>query len=231
MAQTALTGENVLLEADLGGQWIPFACVTSLEFYYDTELIEKATVGLQGFKSYVSGMGEWGFTLSTVTHVVPPSGTMYTVFDTLLLSLRKNGLDIRTIYQDNNGNLIEITGHVMIPHTGIASPVDGFSEDTIEMKGSGAFALSTTLTNPGTTNTDLQDPIDYTSPAGGETDFTDPDLVGATLVYVGRDGIDHEVITVGTPNAKQVKFITATGTIVFASPLSQDEWIHILYKL
>jgi hypothetical protein len=230
MAQRAIEGQNVLLRAKLGGDYIPFACATSVDFYYDTELIEKATVGMYGFKSWISGMGEWGMTLNTVTYVQPTTES-YTVFDTLLDSLRKIGLFIELSFEDNDGNLKTITGHVLIPHTGITSPVDGFSEDTIEFKGDGAFAINTELITPDTADTEVKTPIDFTA-AGGETSLTYPELIGATLLYVGRDGTGKEVIQSDDPNDKQVKFISTTGTIFFAAsdPLGPGEWILILYK-
>lgn len=228
MANRAIYGSDVLLEALQDGTYIPFACATALEFSYDSELIERAGVGLGSFKGFVSGMGEWGLTLSSVTHVLPTT-TMYTVFDTLIESLRRSGLNIRLSFEDNDGNLKVITGHVLIPHTGIASPVDGFSEDTIEMKGDGSFAISTTLITPVPNNNDVQDPIDYTSISGGETSLTYPALIGRTIIYFGVDGVDKEVIAVGVPTDKQVKFDSSTGTLSFSALMPQN-WVHILFK-
>jgi hypothetical protein len=225
--QSAIYGTGVLLEGLVDGDFIPFACATAVELYVDTEMIERAGLNLNSMRGYVAGLGDWGLTFNSVTNVLP-STAMITVFDTMVEALRKNGLYIRLSFEDNSGNLKVITGHVLIPHTGIASPIDGFSEDTIERKGDGPFAINTTLIDPAPT-TGVQDPIDYTA-TGGETDITYPALIGRTLLYVGVDGIDHEVITVGTPNDKQVKFDSATGKITFPSALMLDMWVHILYK-
>lgn len=230
MARDFLTGENVLLEALDSGVYVPFACATSVEFSYETELKEKASPGQGGFREYVAGLGDWGITLNTVTHIVPSSPPMLTVFYTLLAQVRKNGLDIRLTFEDENANLQVITGHVLIPSTTIASPVDSFSEDTIEMKGSGSFALSQTLINPSSGNSDVFPPIDYTSASGGETSLNYSALINRTILAVMRDGINYEVITTGTPNAKQVKFNAGVGDILFSFPLSIGEWVHILYK-
>lgn len=230
MSQRAIEGENVILTAKMLNEYIPFACATAVEFYYDSELKEKATVGMQGFKSFVCGIGEWGLTLSSVTHILPPVGSsMYTVFDSLLQSLRKAGLDIQLIWEDKEGNLKTITGHVMIPHTGINSPVDGFSEDTIEMKGSGSFAISTTLITPGNSTSDVQPPIGYYG-IGGELSVTFPQLILVEPLLVFRDGLEREIITVGTPTSKQVKYDSASGTISWTDPLGPGEWVNILYK-
>lgn len=241
MAQLAIEGKNVLLEAlrDNGAglyEYVPFACATSVDFYYDTEMIEKATVGMAGFRGFEAGLGEWGLTLNTVTHAVFGNNA-YTVFDTLLQSLRKNGLDIRLTFEDNSANLQVITGHVLIPHTGISSPVDGFSEDDIELKGDGAFALTTSIVNPPSHDFEVKK-LEYYS-VGGEQQLTFSDLIGRTILYMGRDGIGRDEINIGNPTDKQFYFNPTLGTIYFYNPgsmtgyintLKADEWVLILYK-
>jgi hypothetical protein len=229
MAQKAIEGKNVLLRAKRGDEYVPFVCATSVDFTYDTELIAKTTVNSAGFRQYAARLGEWGLTLSTVTHIVSPnSDNAYTVFDTMTEQARKTGMDIELIFQDNDGNLKTITGHVLIPHTGISSPVEGFSEDEIEFKGSGAFEINTELITPTVNNSQVYSK-DYTA-AGGETTITFSDLIGKEILNVQRDGIGKDVIAVGTPNDKQVKFLTASGTFSFSTELGLDEWVLILYK-
>src|SRR5688500_808455 len=126
MALQAIEGKNVILRALQGADMVPFACATSLEFYYDTELIEKSTVSSAGFSEWAGSMGTWGKTHGTVTHIVKTG--YYTVFDTLLDALRKQGLFVELSFEDEIGNIKTITGTVLIPHTGISAGVEGFSE-------------------------------------------------------------------------------------------------------
>lgn len=224
-------GKNVVLEAkkliDGEYQYVGFACATSVDFFYETEMIEKATVGMAGHRSWTYGMSSWGGSLQSVTHAVG-TNNMLTVFDTLLYSLRKTGLDIRLKYEDNNGNLQVITGHILIPKTGIASPVDGFSEDTIDFIGNGTFALTTTIIDPDDEAGKLMT-FDVTS-AGGELTITVPDTINRELITFTRDGIGQEVLTSGTPLAKQVKHDASTGVIYLPNATNPDEWLFGIYQ-
>ena len=222
----AIEGKNVLLRALKDDTYIPFACAFSVEFYFDSEIIEKTTPNSGRFKEWRTGLGEWGLTLNTVTHALP-STTMFTVFDTLLEALRTNGLDIELSFSDDEGNVVTITGHVLIPHTGITSPEEGFSEDEIEMKGSGGFTMQTELANP-VGGSGEPTPVEPTY-STGDTEIEVPELDGLTAddFVIERDGIGKQVITSGTPTDKQVLF-TAPTTISLPYPVQEGEWILIL---
>lgn len=226
----AIEGKNVEFQALYNDEWIPFACQTSLDFYYDTELIEKTTVSSGRFKEWAAGLGEWGFALNLVTHAAPVT-TMLTVFDTLLEALRKNGLDVRAIYEDTDGNMATITGHVLIPHTGITSAVEGFSEDDIELKGSGAFSLLTQLQTPPNDDEEVF-PISPVVPEGN-LETVIPELVGvpvSEILSFERDGIGKQIIVVGDPTDKQVKYVQADGKFILPYPAGAGEWFLILRK-
>jgi len=227
MALQAIEGKNVILRALKGVDMVPFACATSLEFYYDTEMIEKSTVSSAGFTEWAGGMGTWGLTLGTVTHILKPG--YYTVFDTLLDALRKLGLLIELSFDDEAGNIKTITGTVLIPHTGLSAGVDGFSEDDVEMIGSGGFTLNTTLFTPDQTEYEVQR-YPYTSSVGGETSVGNAILINREILSVEIDGVGKELILAGDPTDKQAKYVQGTGTILLPYPLSPTEWVLILYK-
>lgn len=208
---------------------VNWACATGMDFYYDTEMIEKATVGTAGHKRWTYGMSEWGLTLYSLT-VIVPTPTMYTVFDSLLESLRKIGLDIELIFEDSVGNLKVLSGRCMIPRTAISASENGFSSDTIELKGDGTFTIGTTLSTPGPSLTTDVKVINYTSASGGENTLTFPATIGKEILYVARDGVGKEVITVGTPNDKQVKWNSGSGEFTLPYDMQQGEWLYIEYQ-
>lgn len=224
-----IEGKNVKLRGKLDGDMVYFACATGVDFYHDTEMVEKATVGMAGWKGYTYGLSEWGFSLTSLSVIVPTT-TMLTVFHTLLESLRKNGIDMELIFEDPDGNLKTITGRCLIPHTGISAQRTGFSQDTIEFKGDGAFEIATSLIAPSPAiNTNVQ-VINYTSASGSETTLTYPETIGMDIISFARDGIGKEVITVGSPNDKQVKWASGTGVFTLPYDTGVGEWIYIEYQ-
>jgi len=226
----AIQGKNVLVRAKKDGSYVEWVCATSVEFYFDSELDEITTADSPNMKEFELGIGEWGFTLNTVS-VAAPSTVAYTVFDSILESLRKNGLDVEISFEDDLGNVKAITGYALIPHTGINANVVGFSEDDIEFKGSGAFAISEVLVTP-VDELDEPEVIEITDsiiPVDGTTGNV-PQLIGLTKddVIYERDGIGKEVIDSGTPTDKQVLIDFTTGNITLPYPKYTDEWHQII---
>jgi hypothetical protein len=145
--------------------------------------------------------------------------------------LNKHTVDLELSFEDPDGNIKTIVGTVIIPHIGISAGAEGFSEDSVELQGTGVPEIGTTLIDP-VVNTSEVLKIEYTA-TGGETTITDSLLVGKTkdeILHVHRDAGILEVIDVGTPTDRQVKIIAGTGTMSFLTALSAGEFVLILYK-
>jgi hypothetical protein len=65
---------------------------------------------------------------------------------------------------------------------------------------------------------------------GGETGFTDPILIGKTILSVEKDGVGFTKIISGAPTDKHVQYLNYTGTINFKSALTPGEYILVLYQ-
>ena len=65
--------------------------------------------------------------------------------------------------------------------------------------------------------------------SGGETGFTNPSLIGKTLLGVFKDGIAYKVIYTGTPQPKEVKYTSTTGNFEFGDPFFDDEVSIVQY--
>ncbi len=231
----ALEGKNALLRVQIplsGMGYLPFACATSAAFNFDQELIEKTTPVSGRNKEFTTGLGEWGVTMTNVTYVVPES-EMYTVWDMLLESVRRNPVDMELSFTDSEGNIKTITGQCVMPRIGITAPADGFVEDDIEMRGSGGFSIGEEILSPVPNINEVRQ-YEYIA-TGGETSITYADLIGRELLGVWR-GYPLEIITTGTPTDRQVKFSSGVGALYFSSPMvgpvdgMQGEYILILYK-
>ena len=64
---------------------------------------------------------------------------------------------------------------------------------------------------------------------GGELGFTNPSLIGKTLLGVFKDGIAYKIITTGTPAPKEVKYTSTTGAFEFGDPFFDDEVAIVQY--
>jgi hypothetical protein len=223
-------GKNVLIEVLKGSEYVPYKCATSIDYYEDSESIETSTTDSAGQSEYEYGFQNWGATLNGVTNAVP-GASGFTVFEARTRKKNREVLELRVTFEDNDGNLQVITGRALVLHIGISAGSEGFSEDDIELKGTGVAEIATEYIDPEINETEVMK-IEYMA-AGGETAFTDPLLIGKTLsqiLHVHRDVNALEPIEVGTPTDKQVKLISGTGTMSFASELSEGEFILILYK-
>jgi hypothetical protein len=73
--------------------------------------------------------------------------------------------------------------------------------------------------------------LEYTG-IGGESGFTDTQLINKSILAVWKDGIEFsEIITSGLPVNKQVKYNSVDGSILFAITIEPTEEIAVLYQL
>lgn len=231
MAQVAVEGKDVLIEFIKDSVYVPYACAISVDAFYDREAIETSTVDSAGWAEFIYGFGTWGMTLNGVTHIVPSEATGITVFELLQKQLNKETADIRVTFEDPNGNLKTLVGTVILPHIGISAGSEGFSEDEVELQGTGVPEIGTELIDPDINDNEVIK-IEYTA-AGGETTIQYDELIGKTkeeILHVHRDAVILETIDVGTPTDRQVKLISASGTMSFLTELSATEFVVILYK-
>lgn len=231
MAQLAVEGINVILRIKKAGSYEPYACAISVTYTREREAIETSTVDSAGESEFEYGMGSWGATLNGVTHIVPTAGSGITAFDILDMMNSKMVAEIELAFEDEEGNIKTITGRALIVHLGLDAGSEGFSEDDIELKGTGVPTINTALIDPSIIDTEVFK-LEYTA-AGDEETLHFDELVGKNktqILHVHRDISNLEVIDVGTPTDKQIKFISATGNLSLPYPAGAGEYFLILYK-
>jgi hypothetical protein len=65
--------------------------------------------------------------------------------------------------------------------------------------------------------------------SGGETGFTNTSIISKTIIGAYKDGIAYKVIYTGTPQPKEVLYVSSTGQFVFGDPFFDDEVSIIQY--
>lgn len=223
----AIEGKNAILRLYKAGLFELMGCSTSVSFNCETELIRKTGPSSAGYVEFASRLCEWGISHSGVTFI--SRGNDYTVFDMLNEQLRREGVDMELEFTDDEDHFRIIKGHVLIPSITIDAPAVGFVEESIEFKGSGPFEILTNVIPP--TNEDEVKKYEYI-PGFEEDSFSDPVLIGREILHVVRDVATAQVITAGTPNEKQVKYLSGSGAIVApeTNKFQPGEYILVLYK-
>jgi hypothetical protein len=227
----AVEGKNVLIKIKKAGEYVPYACATSIDYTRDSETIETSTVDSAGEAEFEYAMRSGGATINGVTHIVP-SETGFTVFELLEYMNNRTTAELEISFEDSLGNLRTLTGSALVVHVGISAGAEGFSEDDVELKGTGVAVIDTEYIDP-VINVNEVFPLEFTSVSGGETSVVFTELVGkdlADILLAQRDGISKDIIDVGTPTDKQVKFISASGTFSLPYELGEGEWFYTLYK-
>ncbi len=231
MAQLAVEGKDVIIEFLKDDVYVPYACAVSIDFYRDKETIEISTTDSAGESEFEYSMGSWGATLNGITHIVPSGATGITVFEMISKQLTKDVADLRITFEDPAGNIKVITGRALIPHIGISAGSEGFSEDDVELKGTGVMVLDTVLIDPDINDNEVMK-LEYTA-TGGETTIQFDELIGkapADILHVHRDAGILKVISVGDPTDREIKLISGTGVLSLSSEAGPDEYFLILYK-
>lgn len=226
----AIEGKNVTVEGilDNTGAYRLFACSTDVSFYLEEEQVEITTQESGRWREFDGGLSTWGMTLRGVTHVAPTT-IQITVFDVLTETMRRNGLDVRVVFEDDEDNLKVLLGKVRMPRIGINAGATGFATDEIEFVGNGSLQIETIIDDAPENPNEVKS-YEYVA-SGSETSIQFANLIDRQILGVWRT-YPLDVITTGTPTELQAKYDPVVGEVLFApsAPLNAGELILILYK-
>src|SRR6188768_1646850 len=155
MAQTAVQGKDVEINILKLGEYVPYACATSIDYKRTREVLETSTVDSAGESEFEYGFGAWGVTINGVTHIVPMTATGFTVFEMLDRMNTRTPVDLEIIFTDPENNIKTLTGRALVVDVGISAGSEGFSEDNIELQGTGVITIDTVIIPPVTIETEV----------------------------------------------------------------------------
>jgi hypothetical protein len=222
-------GENVILRAldEDSGDYLPFLCSTTCSLQVTTELIDTTATTNGKYNAYLPTFTDASLSLSGITYIERDGTEGFTVFDTTTEQLRNSGLNIEMSFTDQQGRTRSIRMFVFITNTVINGDVEDFSDWELELQASGGYEIENFITP---TTSEVRT-VEYLA-TGGETSFTDPDLVGRTIIEFNREAAGKQVITAGTPTDKQVKYTSGLGKMEVAAtnPFNPGEYVLVIYS-
>ena len=217
-------GGDFILYLKLGTGYYPIACAKEISVTTTTDKIELAPYTNGYWRSFIYGRTSGTITGNGITKIVVP-GSNYSIFDLIDFQTAHFIALARYTLTDPQGNGRSYDVPCLIDEINISGTTGQNAAYSFTLTMTGDPSFDQTIVNPPLTDVDSWD---YTA-TGGETEISDPVLIGVDVIDVRRNGIGLEVITIGTPTGSQVLFVPATGSLEFTFALGIDEYILVIY--
>lgn len=212
-------GSNVLFFITVDSVDIAVGCATSIQYEYENEIILKTDRNAGLFRKKRVRISDSRAAVSGLTSLVDNSETK-SLFYFFQEGVRRSELNIKILFEDDDGVQKQITGAFIIQSIQVAGDPSAFSEFTINFEGTGSVTFSEPSSDsPGTVACQLQ-PTIYTTLGEGETSVSDPLLgtEGATILFVAREGLGYDVSFSNPPGNRKYYFDQPNNSIVFSAP-------------
>lgn len=223
-------GENCLVRFYDDGQWKLYACGTTCTLDVGTEFIETSVKGegkdatfvptKNSFTGSIEGLVNFGLANSLSLHDLRQKQLAHTLMH---VAFERTDTTGSNVYVDQ--------AYFYISNSTDTGPMDGMNSFTITLRGTGKL---TQLFVPTTVDPNSKVKSLYINATGSETGYVE--FTPAASALVGKDivgawrGTDVMPVTIGTPNAYQIKYTSATGKFEWGTPLAPEEIIHIQYQ-
>ena len=219
-------GKNVLLKMYKGGVENAIACNASCSLEFTTDTYETTFYDSDKNRTWIPNK-----TSATITGSGPIFlGEPITVADVVGWQTNRQLIEFNFSLTDGT-DVMRVHGFGYFTRVNITGDVSQFATCDYTMIVNGEAVFYSTNSDP---NADDDHPWEYEA-EGGETEVADPDLVGATMVYLAREGVGIRVITSGVPGGSEVLFESTLGKLTFGTPLFKQEgdpgeWVHAIYQ-
>lgn len=231
----AILGKNAVLEVKYEGVYYPVLCATDIRFTRSPEFIEKTGPNSGLFREYAIRIEEWSASASGLTKVENDASLSF--FWMLQTSIRRIAQDIRITFDDLVDS-IQISGKAFIGNMDINGPVSGFSEATIELKGTGVIT-SAPVAPPIPPEIEIisdwwetvngQNYID--GPSTGETNGTQYTLESTDeILEVDVEGTQYDLISSGAPGNREAKFTVSPQRITVRDNFDGTQRVYVEFK-
>lgn len=225
-------GTGVSVQAELNSEWITVGCATSCSFNFVNELIGKTDVNAGLFRKKRVRISDCSGNVEGVT-ITGSSATRLSIFHFMQEAVRRSEANMRYVFEDNEGNVVVITGLFLIEAIGLTGDVSAFSEFSLNLQGTGGISISE-IAPPGEVVCDVIQ-SDWWVCTAGESGISGPgvegrNFAGHTVLEVDRSGLQHDIVDTGIAGNRQAKY--AGGTTITFDPtnvFNDGETIFVIW--
>jgi hypothetical protein len=229
---TVVTGRNVNIRAKVEGDYITIGCSSSCSFEFENEIIGKTDVNAGLFRKKRVRISDCRGSVSGIM-ITESEATRLSIFHFMQEAIRRSEVDLQFVFEDTSGNVKIIQGLFIIATIGLSSDIQAFGEFDLQFEGTGGIVISSidpppdvvceTIFSDWWTTTPGESGISGTGHAGRS-------FAGHDVIEVDREGLEHDIVTTGTPGNRQAKY-TGGSTITFdpANPFNAGEIIFVIW--
>ena len=226
-------GQNMIASIKVSGTFYPVFCAKSCSFEMTNEIINKTSVNDGLFTKRRVRRTEWSGSASGVL-VTNNDGDRFSPFYLLQDSVRRSSRTWQFEFTNLDGDIKTIEGDALIQNLPISGDVQSFVQCTVNIIGTGAFAIdvsSSSIVSDENVDSDYWN----TTPGANSISGLSVDgksLQGKTILAISREGTVYDPITSGSPTNRIALFNSATGTITFDSniPFNPSETVWAMWK-
>lgn len=218
-------GDNVVFTFFNGGFYKPYACALNGTLEISSDIIETSVSGSGNWANWEYSRDSWGGACDGLVSLQETNKLDLAELQALQIAHTK--ILMRCTRTSDTGEVYESVGYVLITGSSDTGNFGGMDTFSITFKGTGALSQSfvpSPINPPGTMHSFF---INLTGAQTGATSYTmatDKEIIGAFRLQ------DYIIITTGTPNVNEIKYVAATGVLSWLVPLEVDEFIHIQYQ-
>lgn len=209
-------GTGVSVRAKVDGDYITIGCASSCGFSYENEIIGKTDVNAGLFRKKRVRISDCRGNVSGVI-TTSSSATRLSVVHFSQEAIRRSEVDMQFVFEDGDANVIVIQGLFLVQAVDLSSDVAAFAEFSLNLEGTGGIDV-TEIQPPGDVVCEqiFSDWWTTTPGASGISGTGNAGLsfAGHDVIEVDREGLEHDIVTSGTPGNRQAKY-TGGSTITF----------------
>lgn len=217
--------DNVVVTFFNGGFYKPYACALNCSLEITSDIIETSVSGSGNWANWEYSRDSWSGSCDGIVSLQETNKLDLAELQELQINHTK--LLMHYTRTSDTGEVYESVGYVLITGSSDTGNFGGMDTFSITFRGTGALAQSfvpSPINPPGTMHTFY---INTTGAQTGATSYTmatDKEIIGAFRK------VNYNIITTGTPNVEEIKYVAAMGVLSWLVPLESDETIQIQYQ-
>ena len=229
---TEVFGTGVSVQAEVDGDFITIGCASSCGFNFVNEIIEKTDVNAGLFRKKRVRISDCSGNVQGII-TTASSPIRLSIVHFLIEAARRSEINMRFLFEDNNGGIINITGLFLVETVGLNSDIAAFAEFDLNLQGTGGIDI-TEIAPPGDLVCDeIQSDWWTTTPGTTSISGTGNEgrsFAGHRVIEVDREGIQHDIIDTGTPGNRQVKYTGGSSISVDpTNPFNSGEIMFVIW--